>query len=195
MKTSYLFALFLILQICSLSGSVANSKPNIILIQADDLGWDDLAVHGNQFVDTPALDKLAAEGIQFKQFYVNSVCAPTRASLLTGRHFLRTGVSHVHGGKDFVNLNETLLSETLKINGYRTGMWGKWHSGKTNGYFPWQRGFDEAYMAQLYKHENSEGLLNGKTVQHQKWASEVITDYAIDFPAPARLHLKSVCYC
>ena len=79
MKTSYLFALFLILQICSLSGSVTNSKPNIILIQADDLGWDDLAVHGNQFVDTPALDKLAAEGIQFKQFYVNSVCAPTRA--------------------------------------------------------------------------------------------------------------------
>lgn len=181
MKSAYLFVFFLTLQLIHTISSLANSKPNIILIQADDLGWDDLAVHGNQYVETPALDNLAAQGIQFSRFYVNSVCAPTRASLLTGRHFLRTGVSHVHGGKDFVNLNETLLSEALKTNGYRTGMWGKWHSGKTNGYFPWQRGFDEAYMAQLYKHENSEGLLNGKTVQSQKWASEVITDYAIDF--------------
>ena len=160
---------------------IMGEKPNIILIQADDLGWDDLAIHGNQFVETPVIDKLAKDGIRFNRFYLNAVCAPTRASLLTGRHFLRTGVSHVHGGKDFVNLNEVLLSEGLKLNGYRTGMWGKWHSGKTTGYFPWERGFDEAYMAQLYKHENSAGELNGKKVQHDKWASEVIVDYAIDF--------------
>jgi len=177
--------LLLALSACRPSGAGEQEKnappPNIILIQADDLGWDDLGVHGNPYVETPALDRLAREGAQFRRFYLNSVCAPTRASLLTGRHFLRTGVSHVHGGKDFVNLEETLLSEALQANGYRTGMWGKWHSGKTAGYFPWERGFDEAYMAQLYKHENSRGDLNGRPVEHQKWASEVITDYAINF--------------
>ncbi len=175
--------LLLALSACRPSGAGKGEAPppNIILIQADDLGWDDLAIHDNPYVETPALDRLAREGAQFRRFYLNSVCAPTRASLLTGRHFLRTGVSHVHGGKDFVNREETLLPEALRANGYRTGMWGKWHSGKTAGYFPWERGFDEAYMAQLYKHENSRGDLNGRPVEHQKWASEVITDYAIDF--------------
>ena len=167
--------LFLAL-IILITGCANHQKPNIILIQADDLGFCDLAIHGNTFAETPALDNLAKNGMQFSNFYVNSVCAPTRASLLTGRHFLRTGVSHVHGGKDFIHLEETLLPEALKENGYVTGMWGKWHSGKTAGYFPWQRGFDEAYMAQLYKHENSRGYLNGELVEHQKWASEVITD-------------------
>lgn len=156
-------------------------KPNIILIQTDDQGWDDLGLHGNKNLETPVLDQLAQESVQFSQYYVNPVSAPTRATLLTGRHFLRTGVSHVHGGKDYINMNETLLPEVLKSAGYATGMWGKWHSGHAEGYYPWQRGFDEAYMAKLYKHENSEGLLNGDSVQHQLWADEVITNYAIDF--------------
>ena len=156
-------------------------RPNIVLILLDDLGWSDLGCHGNQMVETPTIDKLASESVQFSQFYVNPVCAPTRASLLTGRHFLRTGVSHVHGGKDFVHLDETLLAEHFQNAGYATGMWGKWHSGHTDGYFPWERGFDEAYMAQLYRHENSRGELNGAPVEHQAWADQVITDYAIQF--------------
>lgn len=161
--------------------SKTESRPNIVLILLDDLGWSDLGCHGNDIVETPTIDKLASESVQFSQFYVNPVCAPTRASLLTGRHFLRTGVSHVHGGKDFVHLDETLLPEHFQNAGYATGMWGKWHSGHTDGYYPWQRGFDEAYMAQLYKHENSRGQLNGEPVEHSAWADEVITEYAIEF--------------
>ncbi len=155
-------------------------RPNIILILADDLGYDDLSMR-NPVFNTPNIDLLATESVQFEKFYVNAVCAPTRASLLTGRHFLRTGVSHVHGGKDFIHLNEILLPQTLKANGYVTGMWGKWHSGHTPGYYPWERGFDEAYMANLYKHEKSNGLLNGREVSHDKWADEVIVDYALEF--------------
>ncbi len=156
-------------------------KPNFIIIQADDLGFDDLGSSGNSLISTPNLDQLADKSMRFSNFYVNPVCAPSRASFLTGRFFLRTGVSHVHGGRDFLNLKEITLANVLKDNGYATGMWGKWHSGHTEGYFPWQRGFDEAYMAELYKHENSSGRLNGDAVSHNKWADEVITGYAAAF--------------
>lgn len=155
-------------------------RPNILLLLADDMGVDDLGAINPQLT-TPRLDELAGASASFEQFYVNAVCAPTRASLLTGRHFLRTGVSHVHGGKDFVHRGETLLPQALKENGYATGMWGKWHSGHSPGYYPWERGFDEAYMADLYKHEQSKGLLNGRAVAHAEWANEVVADYAIDF--------------
>lgn len=157
-------------------------KPNFIIIQTDDQGWDDLACHGNPWLETPVLDKLASESLRFSNFYVAPVCAPTRASLLTGRHSLRTGVSHVHGGRDFVHLDEIMLGEVLQKAGYSTGVWGKWHSGKTNGYFPWERGFNEAFMAGLYQHRDNHGFFNGKEVHFDgKWTVDVITDYAVDF--------------
>ena len=173
-----LFTLSSIFPSCNIQKS---KKPNFILLLADDLGWDDLSFNGNRIVETPHIDKFARNSVNFSKFYVNPVCAPTRASLLTGRHFLRTGVSHVHGGKEFLALDETTIADVLKNNGYKTGMWGKWHNGKTDGYFPWQRGFQEAYKAKLYKHNNSWGNLNGKELKHRKWTTEVITDYAINF--------------
>lgn len=157
------------------------SKPNILIIQVDDFGYDDLNLHGNQIFDTPNLDKLGTEAVQFEQFYVSSVCAPSRASLLTGRNFLRTGVSGVHAGRDYINLNETIIAELFKKNGYNTGMWGKWHSGKTNGYFPWDRGFDEAYYASLYNYFDNVGLLNGTELSTTGFTTDVITDMAIHF--------------
>ena len=156
-------------------------QPNIILIQADDLGWDDLGIHGNLLIETPNLDSLAGESVRFSQFYVTPVCATTRASLMTGRHFLRTGVSHVHGGKDFLHLDETTIADVLRDAGYVTGMWGKWHLGKTEGYFPWDRGFDEAFMAQLYDYYDNEGIYNGEPLQTEGWITGVLTDMAIDF--------------
>lgn len=156
-------------------------KPDIIIIQLDDLGYDDLGIHGNPYVESGFMDSFAHRSVRFGHFYVNPVCAPTRASLLTGRHFLRTGVSHVHGGKDFLNPTEQTLGDIFRAGGYKTAIFGKWHSGNAEGYYPWQRGFDEAYQARLYKHRNSEGEYNGKPVYHQKWATEVIFDYARDF--------------
>ena len=162
-------------------GDTRNDQVSFVIIQMDDLGYDDLGIHGNSLLETPNIDSLGHRSMRFDQFYVNPVCAPTRASLLTGRHFLRTGVSHVHGGKDFLNRNETTFADRLSQEGYATGMWGKWHSGHAPGYYPWERGFDEAYMARLYKHRNSTGWLNGQPVEHQQWADEVIAGYAIDF--------------
>lgn len=161
--------------------NAAPKRPNIILLLADDLGYADLSVHGSRVFETPHLDQLAQRSVQFANFYVNPVCAPSRAALLTGRHFLRTGVSHVHGGKDYIHLGETLLPEALKANGYVTGMWGKWHSGMATAYFPWERGFDEAFAANLYQHQNPKGLLNGQPVERQGWADSLIVEDAIRF--------------
>lgn len=161
--------------------ATAAGRPNIILLLADDLGYDDLGVHGNRYIETPRLDQLASRSVRFDQFYVTPVCATTRASLLTGRHFLRTGVSHVHGGKDFLHLDEYTLAEALQDAGYVTGMWGKWHSGKTPGYFPWERGFDEAFMARLYHHRDNVGSMNGRELRTEGWTTRVLTDMAIQF--------------
>lgn len=159
----------------------AQEKPNILLIQADDLGYCDLSIHGNPVIKTPNLDKLGRESLRFTHFYVHSVCSPTRASLLTGRYSWRTGVWGVHGGCDFMNLDEVTIAEVLKGAGYTTGMWGKWHTGKTDGYYPWDRGFDEAYFAKLYKYSSNTGLLNGKPHTLNGWTCSGLTDMAIEF--------------
>lgn len=163
------------------SASAFAKQPNIILITADDLGFDDLSIHQNPFVTTPNIDRLAKQSVTFSDFSVSPVCSTTRASLLTGRQFYKTGVSGVHGGRDYLNKDEVLISEMLSNNGYKTGFWGKWHSGKSKGYFAWERGFDQGYYAELYQHQNSFGFFDGNPVSHQKWVSEVIVDYAIDF--------------
>ncbi|MFG0297248.1 MAG: sulfatase-like hydrolase/transferase, partial [Maioricimonas sp. JB045] len=72
--------------------AAAASQPNVVLIMTDDQGWGDIASHGNEWISTPNMDRIASEGARFERFYVSPVCAPTRASLLTGRYNLRTGV-------------------------------------------------------------------------------------------------------
>lgn len=163
------------------SAKPAPNKPNILLIMADDLGHDDLSFYHHPSIETPHLDALASQSVRFSDFSVTPVCSTTRAALLTGRHPYKTGVSGVHGGRDFLKRDEVLISDYLRAEGYRTGIWGKWHIGKTEGYFPWNRGFDDAYYAELYEHENSFGWHNGEYVEHGKWVSEVISDYTIDF--------------
>ncbi len=171
-----------------------NSHPNIVLMLADDMGFDDMSYRGNQSVNTPNLDSLASISTRFESFYVHSVSAPTRASLLTGRHFLRCGISGVHAGRDYLNLDEVTIAEALSDAGYKTGMWGKWHSGESSGYYPWQRGFDEAYMASLYHHNYNNGLYkgtydgveySGETLSFSAsdgvWTDAKMTDMAIDF--------------
>lgn len=175
------FALSLGLWLIAPFSQAQQSRPNFLVIMADDLGHDDLSFHGSTQVTTPRLDELAKKSTRFTDFNVAPLCAPTRASLMTGRQFYKTGVSGVHGGRDFMNLSERTIGNVLQENGYVTGTWGKWHLGKTRGYYPWQRGFHEAYYAGLYHHKNNGGIYMGQRVKHDKWASEVIADYAINF--------------
>lgn len=169
---------------CSVHLSAEQERPpNVVVILADDYGYDDVGIN-NPLMVTPHLDKLASQSVNFDQFYVHPSCAPTRASFLTGRHFLRTGVWGVHGGRDFIRPRETLLPEVFKANGYRTGMMGKWHSGKCHGYYPWDRGFDVAHMARLYKFNAEMGarsLTKEGLIDIQGWSEEFYTDRALEF--------------
>lgn len=111
-------------------------RPNIVLIMADDLGFSDLGCYGGE-INTPNLDKLAANGLRFTQFYNTSRCCPTRASLLTGLYNHRAGIGHMttdtrqEGYRGHLTANTITLAEALKVSGYHTGMVGKWHVSNT----------------------------------------------------------------
>ena len=129
---------------CSSNESVPGERPNIVLILTDDQGWGDIGVHGNDRIRTPALDRFAAESVELTRFYVEPVCAPTRAALLTGRYHYRSGVIHTSRGGAKMHGDETTLAEILRAAGYRTGLFGKWHLGDTYPMRPIDQGFEEA---------------------------------------------------
>ena len=104
------------------------SKPNVILIMADDLGWGDVAYNGHPVIKTPNLDAMAASGLKFNRFYAGApVCSPTRGSVLTGRHPSRYGIPTANRGH--LEDEEVALAEVMKSQGYATGHFGKWHLG------------------------------------------------------------------
>ena len=126
----------------------AAPRPNVVLILADDLGWADVGWHGDQ-IKTPNLDRLAAAGARLEQFYVQPVCSPTRAALMTGRYPMRHGlqVGVVRPWAQYgLPLEERTLAQALKEAGYETAICGKWHLGHfQTAYLPTRRGFDHEY--------------------------------------------------
>lgn len=125
-------------------------RPNIVLIVADDLGYSDLGAYGSE-IETPNLDRLAFEGTRLQEFYNNSICAPTRASLLTGQYQHKAGVGYFSNDlglpayQGYINEQSLTLAEVLKENGYTTLTSGKWHVSGKGKSLPWQRGFQYAY--------------------------------------------------
>lgn len=149
--------MLLSLTACLFAGLCANHaaaapRPNIIIIYADDLGYGDLGCYGHPTIRTPHLDRMAAEGMRFTQFYsAAEVCTPSRAALLTGRLPIRSGMCSNKRRVLFGNSaggipdEELLLSEALKAQGYRTCCIGKWHLGHLPQYLPTRQGFDRYF--------------------------------------------------
>ena len=121
------------------------TRPNVIIVITDDQGYGDLGHTGNTVIKTPAMDKFSSESVNFTNYHVGTTCAPTRAGLLTGRNCNRNGVWHTIMGASMLNGEETTLADVFKENGYKTGMFGKWHLGDNHPFRPNDRGFEEAF--------------------------------------------------
>jgi len=137
------------LTLLPLSAYAADRPPNVVIVFCDDLGWGDLGCFGNPTIETPRLDRMAAEGQKWTQFYVAApVCTPSRAALMTGRYPIRNGMTSARRVVLFPNSGgglpqkEITLAEMLKQKDYATGCFGKWHLGHLPRFLPTAQGFD-----------------------------------------------------
>lgn len=181
--------------------------PNVILILADDMGWNDVSYHGSK-IQTPTMDRLAANGVELNRFYTHPTCSPTRSSLMTGKAALRLGFLNPLGknNEKGLPLDEKIMPQYFKEQGYQTNLLGKWHLGRfKKEYWPYNRGFDHFYGylgggIGHYDHIHGGGRdwqRNGQTVIETGYATQLLTTEAIkiieDKPIDQPLFLE-ICY-
>ncbi|MDP6545382.1 MAG: arylsulfatase [Phycisphaerae bacterium] len=178
-------------QIATAKGA-RHGKPNVILVITDDQGYGDLRCHGNKVIRTPNLDKLYTQSTRLTNYHVGPTCAPTRASLMTGRYCNRTGVWHTIMGRSLLRKDEVTMADVFRAGGYRTSFCGKWHLGDNFPLRPRYRGFDEVlshggggvgqtpdywgndYFDDTYMH-------NGKPVKFKGYCTDIWFDAAMKF--------------
>ena len=148
MRICRLVSLALVWVISASATLLGASRPNVLVFYTDDQGTLDAHCYGAEDLKTPNMDRLAREGVRFTQAYAHTVCCPSRAALITGRHPQRSNVNswtqgRIHGPKGRnLALEETTLAEALKGAGYATGLFGKWHMGAHRDFGPTRQGFD-----------------------------------------------------
>ena len=185
----------------------ASPKPNILVVLVDDMGFSDIGCYGSE-IPTPNLDRLAANGLRFTQFYNTGRCCPTRASVLTGLYPHEAGVGHmtddngVPGYRGRLNDRCVTIAEVLRGAGYFTAMSGKWHVGQNHGVVPWERGFDRSMNSPAGGFYYPEGkqkriFLNGQALADEApelpknwYSTDLWTDYGIKFIDEARAAQK-----
>lgn len=175
-------------------------QPNIIMIMVDDMGFSDIGPYGASDIETPNLDQLASEGIRFRQFYNNSISAPTRASLITGQYQHRAGVGYFNvdlglpAYQGFLNRESLTFGEVLRTAGYTTLMSGKWHVGEQQDQLPNQRGFDHFFgfpggFSCYYDRDNGKSRFKMELIKDNKpyklqsdeHLTDAIGDHALEF--------------
>src|SRR5215470_2170413 len=168
------------------------SRPNILFILADDLGYGDVGVYGQKVIPTPNIDRIAAEGVRFTQAYAGcTVCAPSRCCLMTGYH---TGHARIRGNaKVPLEASDVTVAKVLKQAGYRTGIVGKWGlGGAYSDGIPNLQGFDDwfGFLDQTYAHtyypqslwdNREERIINGNLGTRKVWAQDLFTQRALKF--------------
>lgn len=192
----FLRLLLLLLLACATVDAAEATKPNVVILLADDQGWGDLSLNGNTNVRTPHIDGIGRAGAMFDRFFVCPVCAPTRAEFLTGRYHSRTGVRGVSTGQERMNLDERTLAEAFRAAGYATGAFGKWHNGSQWPYHPNARGFQEYYgFTSGHWGEYFDPPLehNGQPVRGHGYIADDLTDHALAFIEENKAH-PFLCY-
>jgi arylsulfatase A-like enzyme len=160
------------------------SLPNILFLLVDDMGYGDVAAHGNPVIQTPHFDRLHHESVRMERFCVSPTCAPTRAALMSGLHEFGADVTHTITGRNQLHLETTTVAELLKTRGYATGLFGKWHLGTEGPYRPEYRGFDTALTCigdTQQHHMNPVLLRNGMEEQHQGYRTDIFFQEAMRF--------------
>lgn len=199
-KKYFFLAIAAILLFVSCSEKVqqeSSPKPNVIIVMTDDQGIGDFGFTGNPYIKTPVIDKLADQSLNLTNFYVAPVCAPTRASLMTGRYSERTGVYDTYKGGAIMSDSEITIAEILQENGYETGIFGKWHLGDNYPYRPFDQGFETSvvfraggvgqpgdifnFFARDSSYFNPVLFKNGEPVKTIGYCSDVYTDETIEF--------------
>ena len=190
-----------LLVVVSTLPALADERPNIVIVMADDMGYSDIGCYGGE-IETPNLDRLAAGGLRFTQFYNTGRCCPTRASLLTGLYAHQAGIGHMTsesvrmssdwgrpGYRGRLNRRCVTIAEVLKPAGYHTLMAGKWHVGTFEGMWPNDRGFDEFFgivrgASNFFRPQPDKLLSRNRTPvkpPEEYYTTDAFTDYAIDF--------------
>ena len=171
-------------------------RANVVLIVADDLGWNDVGYHGSE-IETPRIDQIVREGVALDRFYTFPLCGPTRKGLLTGRSPITIGVigNPRPNDQDSMPLDEHLISESFQAAGYQTWLTGKWHLGGAtlDDYLPQRRGFDHFYghvgaFIDYYTHIRRRGSdidwqRNGETIDEMGYTTDLLTDEALSLIA------------
>ncbi|MFT4541228.1 MAG: arylsulfatase A-like enzyme [Planctomycetota bacterium] len=169
----------------------AADQPDVILIMTDDQGYGDFGIHGNPIIGTPHLDAMARRSVRVDPFYVSPVCAPTRASLMTGRYHYRTRVVDTWVGRAMMEPEEVTIAEALGDAGYATAIFGKWHLGDCYPMRPMDQGFQESLVhrgggiGQPADEPGYSGYFdpmlwrNGKGQQYEGYCTDVYFDEAM----------------
>ncbi|CAM4394412.1 arylsulfatase [Zobellia nedashkovskayae] len=190
--SSIIFSFCLCTVLCHNTLLTAQDRPNVVIMLTDDQGYGDLGSHGNPYLKTPNMEKIGEEGLEMTHFFSYPNCSATRAAILTGRYPYRTGVTGVTQVDHFMNTSEETLAEILAKNGYRTGIFGKWHLGDNAPMRPTDQGFQEAlvhkgggigqaagpvgntYFDPILEHNN-------QSKKYEGYCDDIFTDAALDF--------------
>lgn len=172
--------------------SPSKKKPNVIVVITDDQGMGDLGCYGNPYIKTPNIDNFYKDAVRLTNYHVSTTCAPSRGSIMTGRHTNRLNVFHTIAGRSLLFEDEVILPQIFAQNGYTNGMFGKWHLGDNYPYRPGDRGFHEVvrhggggitqgpdywgndYFDDTYWH-------NGETEKYEGYCTDVFFSEAMNF--------------
>jgi len=171
---------------------VGKERPNVLLILTDNQSYYELSCHGHEQVQTPHIDRFAAESVDFVNFHAPPFCSPSRTALLTGRYAMRAGVHTTVQGVSILRKDEITLANYLKGVGYRTAIFGKWHLGYSYPYHPMERGFDETFvhggggigqLEDYYGNNHMDAVWdrNGVYEQSEGYSSDVLFEEAAQF--------------